>query len=360
MDDDDFMEGDTDSALAALPFEMADRLSDEHRQTFGGDAAHAQWDLLIQSVAGAATVHGVPITAEEKDLLVRGLRWVGEPDEMADVTVVGASARAELSARWRFEPAPPAGDEAEAFLVEFCRRTPEARALVTAWRHGPDGRRARLWCLVVAAGADAGQLWGLAVIGLEKLDVFWNVLLHQVGVLVEAVAAEGHWPAYHRRLLRAAAPVWVAPGFALGAVVAAQPRPLTLARLRPDDLVFPGVADHDAVDALVAGWAAHAHGVAAAVRAWSQPGRAGRRAAATVDGDERTRVYGVVVDGDALVAPVRDACVETVARATGGPVAIEVVARRGRIPAPVRALLGAAVVLWERDGPARRAGPATR
>ncbi|MBW3551531.1 MAG: hypothetical protein KY442_12265, partial [Proteobacteria bacterium] len=55
------------------------------------------------------------------------------------------------------------------------------------------------------------------------------------------------------------------------------------------DVVFPGPPDHDAVDALVAGWAAHAEGVQVAVRAWAQPGD-------EEQGDQRTRAYAVVVD----------------------------------------------------------------
>ncbi len=340
MDDDDFLEGDTEWVLADLPFEMADRLSDDHRLDFGQDAADAQWDLLVQAVAGAAVLHGLPITPEEKDLLVRGLRWVGEPHDLSEARVIDPLERAELAARWRFEPAPPAGDRVERFLVKFCRREPEAKALVTAWRHGPDGERQRVWCVVTAPEADPGQVWGLALTLLAR-EVLPFSAFAKSGLLLEAVAADGQWPAYHRRLMAAAAPVWVAWGFRLGKVVTAQPQPLTLVRLGEGDVVFPGPADHDAVDALVAGWAAHAEGVQVAVRAWAQPGD-------EAQGDQRTRVYGVVVDEEDRARPARQACFEVVARATGGPVAVEVAALTEDLPEHLRRLLDTGVVLWER------------
>lgn len=349
-DDDDFLDGNTSERLRSLPFELADRLPDDRRQMYGHDAAVGEWGLLIQSVAGEAVLHGLPVTPEEKDLLVRGLRWVGEPHDLAEVTVVGPVERAELSARWRFEPAPPAGDRVERFLVRFCRREPEAWALVTAWRHGPDGRRQRIWCLVTAPAAhpnvpaDPGGVWGVALSRMED-EVAPRSQLVEAGVLFEAVAADGDWPAYHRRLMRAAAPVWVRWGFSLGTVVAAQPQPLTLVRLGEHGVVFPGLPDHDAVDALVAGWAAHAEDVLVAVRAWAQPGAEG-------EGDERTRVYGVVVSDEAQVGPARQACVEVVGRATGGPVAFEVAALGDSLPAPLRRLVDTGVVLWERPEPA--------
>ncbi len=239
-DDDDYLEGDTYRLLADLPFEMADRLPDDRRHVIGYDAAYAQWDQVVQTVAGVAVLQGVPITPEEKDLLVRGLRWVGEPHDLAEARVIDPLERAELAARWRFEPAPPAGDQVERFLVRYCRREAEAKALVTAWRHGPGGERQRIWCLVTASGADPGDVWVGAVSPLS-IDVLEGDRLADAGVVLEAVAAGGQWPAYHRRLMQAAAPVWVAWGFRLGKVVAAQPQPLTLVRLgEGDDVVFPG------------------------------------------------------------------------------------------------------------------------
>lgn len=83
---------------------------------------------MVQAAAGDAVLHGLPLTPEEKDLAVRGLRWVGEPHDLAEARVVDPLERAELAARWRFEPAPPAGDGVERFLVKFCRREPEAKA----------------------------------------------------------------------------------------------------------------------------------------------------------------------------------------------------------------------------------------
>ncbi len=343
MDDDDYLEGDTEWLLADLPFEMADRLSNEQREGFGEDAAYAEWEQLVQSVAGAAVLHGLPITPEEKDLLVRGLRWVGEPHDLAEARVIDPLERAELAARWRFEPAPPAGDRVEKFLVKYCRHEPEAKALVTAWRHGHDGERQRIWCLVTAPGADPGDVW-VGAVSPVSIDVLDGRLPAKLGVVLEAVAAGGQWPAYHRRLMQAAAPVWVAWGFRLGKVVAAQPQPLTLIRLGEGDVVFPGLPGHDAVDTLVAGWAAHAEGVQAAVRAWAQPGD-------EEQGDQRTRVYGVVVDDQDQARPARRACLEVVSRATGGPVAVEAAALDQGLPEHLRRLLDTGVVLWERPEP---------
>ncbi len=343
MDDDDYLEGDTEWLLADLPFEMADRLSNEQREGFGEDAAYAEWEQLVQSVAGAAVLHGLPITPEEKDLLVRGLRWVGEPHDLAEARVVDPLERAELAARWRFEPAPPAGDRVEKFLVKYCRHEPEAKALVTAWRHGHDGERQRIWCLVTAPGADPGDVWVGAVSPPEHRRARRKIAGEawrgaRSGRRRRPVAA------YHRRLMQAAAPVWVAWGFRLGKVVAAQPQPLTLVRFGQGDVVFPGPADHDAVDTLVAGWAAHAEGVRVAVRAWAQPGD-------EAEGDQRTRVYGVVVDDQDQARPARAACLEVVSRATGGPVAVEAAALDQGLPEHLRRLLDTGVVLWERPEP---------
>ncbi len=340
-DDEDYLWIDNTSArLRRLPFEMADRLADDRRETYGYFAGMAQWDFVVQGVAGEAVLHGLPITPEEKDLLVRGLRWAGEPHDLAEARVIDPLERAELAARWRFEPAPPAGDPVEKFLVRYCRHEAEAKALVTAWRHGPGTERQRIWCLVTAPGADPGRVWSDAVSPLT-IDVLGGDTLAGAGVVLEAVAADGQWPAYHRRLMHAAAPVWVAWGFRLGKVVAAQPQPLTLVRLGESDVVFPGPADHDAVDTLVAGWAAHAEGVQAAVRAWAKPGD-------EAEGDQRTRVYGVVVDDEDKVRPARQACFEVVARATGGPVAVEVAALTEDLPEHLRRLVDTGVVLWER------------
>ncbi|MBW3548795.1 MAG: hypothetical protein KY452_11770 [Actinobacteria bacterium] len=343
-DDEDYLWIDNTSArLRALPFEMADRLPDDRRETYGEFAGMAEWDFVVQGVAGEAVLHGLPITPEEKDLLVRGLRWVVEPHDLAEARVIDPLERAELAARWRFEPAPPAGDKVEKFLVKFCRREPEAKALVTAWRHGPGGERQRVWCLVTAPGADPGNVWVGAVSPLT-IDVLGGDRLAGAGVVLEAVAADGQWPAYHRRLMAAAAPVWVAWGFRLGKVVAAQPQPLTLVGLGEGDVVFPGPADHDAVDALVAGWAAHAEGVQAAVRAWAQPGD-------EAQGEQRTRVYGVVVDDQHRARAARATCLEVVSRATGGPVAVEVAAVNEGPPEHLRRLLDTGVLLWERPEP---------
>ncbi len=204
MDDEqDYLEGDTEWLLADLPFEMADRLPDDRRHVIGYDAAYAQWDQVVQTVAGVAVLQGVPITPEEKDLLVRGLRWVGEPHDLAEARVIDPLERAELAARWRFEPAPPAGDRVEKFLVKYCRHEAEAKALVTAWRHGPGGERQRIWCLVTAPGGEPGQVWVGAVSGL-RAGVLEGDRLSDAGVVLEAVAADGQWPAYHRRLMQAA------------------------------------------------------------------------------------------------------------------------------------------------------------
>ncbi len=216
MDDEqDYLEGDTEWLLADLPFEMADRLPDDRRHVIGYDAAYAQWDQVVQTVAqwdqvvqtvAGVPMQGVPITPEEKDLLVRGLRWVGEPHDLAEARVIDPLERAELAARWRFEPAPPAGDRVEKFLVKYCRHEAEAKALVTAWRHGPGGERQRIWCMVTAPGGEPGQVWVGAVSGL-RAGVLEGDRLSDAGVVLEAVAADGQWPAYHRRLMQAAAPV---------------------------------------------------------------------------------------------------------------------------------------------------------
>ncbi|MBW3551532.1 MAG: hypothetical protein KY442_12270 [Proteobacteria bacterium] len=220
-DEEDYLWIDNTSArLRRLPFEMADRMTDEQRAHFGKFAGAAEWEWVVQAAAGDAVLHGLPITPEEKHLLVRGLRWVGEPHDLAEARVIDPLERAELAARWRFEPASPAGDPVEKFLVRYCRREAEAKALVTAWRHGPGGERQRVWCLVTAPEADPGQVWGLALTLLAR-EVLPFSAFAKSGLLLEAVAAGGQWPAYHRRLMAAAAPVWVAWGFRLGKVVAA-------------------------------------------------------------------------------------------------------------------------------------------
>ena len=115
------------------------------------------------------------------------------------------------------------------------------------------------------------------------------------GVVLEAVVAGEVWPPDHRRLVRAAVPIWVADGVSLdlGRLLADQPEPLEVVPVGDDMVFFPGPADHDAVDTAVAAWAAYRDHVVAVTRCWAQHR----------EGDEsRLRVYAVVVD-DAAAAP---------------------------------------------------------
>jgi hypothetical protein len=111
-------------------------------------------------------------------------------------------------------------------------------------------------------------------------------------------------------------------------------------QLTDDDLVFPGLPDRDPLDVAVAEWAV-GRPVLAAVRAWSQPGnRAGD--------DTRTRVYGVLVDTDADVAPAREACAEAVVAAgLADEFAVEAAVLADDLPAHLRRLFDVGVVLWE-------------
>jgi hypothetical protein len=165
-------------------------------------------------------------------------------------------------------------------------------------------------------------------------------LLTRSGVVLEAVVEGEVWPPYHRRLVQAAVPIWVADGVALhlGGLLADQPEPLEVVPVGDDLVFFPGPADHDAVDIAVAAWAAYHDHVVALTRGWAQQR----------EGDEtRLRVYAVVVDDAAAASRVREECAEVVRRAVGGQVGIEVVEATPEAAERQRRLLDASVVLWE-------------
>ena len=160
------------------------------------------------------------------------------------------------------------------------------------------------------------------------------------GVVLEAVVAGEVWPPDHRRLVRAAVPIWVADGVSLdlGRLLADQPEPLEVVPVGDDMVFFPGPADHDAVDTAVAAWAAYRDHVVAVTRCWAQHR----------EGDEsRLRVYAVVVDDAAAAPRVREECAEVVGRAVGGQVGIEVVEATPEAAERHRRLLDASVVVWE-------------
>jgi hypothetical protein len=338
---DDFLDPATVHRLERLPLELAGRASDTLRQMVVSDAAVAEWDNLVSWLSDEAAAGKVPLTADERDLLARGLAWIGEPADRLDrATIVGPAELAAAAGRFRFEPARPAGDAVESHLVEFARRYPAVRALLTATRLGPDDDpRARVYCLVLASGER--WLWWQAIAEVQT-KVLSGSSPAASGVVIEAVVEGESLPAYHQRLVGAGAPLWVADGFDIAELLGLQGEPFVLARLPDDALLFPGLPDVDAVDSVVAGWAAHADHVEAAVRAWAQPAEEGE--------DHRTRVYGLLVDAPSAVAPARDAAVGVIRRTTGGEVAVEAVVPRADLPPHLARLFDVGVVLWERDG----------
>ncbi|MDP9072499.1 MAG: hypothetical protein M3N68_14690 [Actinomycetota bacterium] len=334
-----------------LPFRFAGRMSDEAREDLGQWAAQGEDDLLASWLAGTIWQERVPMTPEERDIVVAGLRWndlyVEDEEEKADYTwlerhpIVSPAEVEVLVARWRFEPAGPADDAVEQAAVDLLRQLEGARALLTAWRLSPEGERVRAYCIVGAPGASLSSLWVRTLYAMQSAND--GTLLARSGVVLEAVIEGEVWPPYHRRLVRAAAPVWVAEGVALdlGGLLADQPEPLEVVRLGDNMVFFPGPPDHDAVDTAVTSWAAYRDHVVALTRCWAQ-----RR-----EGDEaRLRVYGVVVDDAAEASRAREETAEVVRRAVGGQVGIEVVEASGELPERDRRVLDASVVLWPAEG----------
>ena len=157
------------SAPQLLPFRFAGRLSDVSREGLGQWAGHGADDLLASGLAGDIFHEGVPITPEERDILAAGLRWNNmfeeDEDEKSDLTwlerhpsVTPDEVEASV-ARWRFEPAGPAGEAVEEAAVTTLRQLGGAGALLTAWRVNREGQRARAYCIVCAAGSSPARLW---------------------------------------------------------------------------------------------------------------------------------------------------------------------------------------------------------
>ena len=156
------------SAPQLLPFRFAGRLSDNAREGLGEDAGEGADDLLASTLAGSILHERVPITPDERDIVVAGLRWLDmyeeDEEEKADYTwlerhpIVTPDEVEALVARWRFEPAGPAGDAVEDAAVSMLRQLEGARALLTAWRFSPEGERARAYCIVGWPGASPASL----------------------------------------------------------------------------------------------------------------------------------------------------------------------------------------------------------
>ncbi|MCA1673924.1 MAG: hypothetical protein LC799_17560, partial [Actinobacteria bacterium] len=147
------------SRPALLPFRFAGRLSDGARRSIGEDAAGGEYGLLAQGLAGAISREGFPITAEERDLLIAGLRWLNryeeDEEEKADLRwlkTYPVASQVEVDAwvleRWSFEPTGPAGGRREEALVSALRNLDGAAALLAAWRLGPVEERVRAYCMV--------------------------------------------------------------------------------------------------------------------------------------------------------------------------------------------------------------------
>ncbi|MDP9072497.1 MAG: hypothetical protein M3N68_14680 [Actinomycetota bacterium] len=117
-----------------------------------------------------------------------------------------------LVARWRFELAGLAGDAVEEAAVSTLRQLEGAKALLAAWRLSPEGERVRAYCIVGAPGASPARLWLRAFYATRAAND--GRLLARSGVVLEAVIEGEVWPPYHRRLVKAAVPIWVAEGVA--------------------------------------------------------------------------------------------------------------------------------------------------
>jgi len=332
------------NVLERLPFRLAGRLPDDVREQVGEEASSAQWDLLLFYLAGVVVHRRVPVTAFEREILEHGMRWLDEPEESVPfeaVAAVAAASQAEIDRylqRWRFVPAAPAGDAQEKAAVATVSEQPAARALLTAWRVGPDGDRTRAYCVVCDRDGWLAKVWGR----VHQAMVFAHDRPPaRLDVLLEAVRDGEPWTPYQRRLVQAAAPVWTRDGRRLDRtrLLGDQPEPFELVELGEDVGCSPGLPEHDGGDEAVAGGAAGHDRVLAVTRCWAQP--AG-------DDRTRTRVYGVLVDAPDMIGRVRQECAEVVRRASGGPVAIEV-AVPAEAPQRHRRLLDQSVVLWQQD-----------
>jgi hypothetical protein len=321
-DDESYLSWEDQRAISRLPRELADRAPQDLRVDLLGAAADG-YALVADWTAGAAVYERLRLTAEEHGLIRRALLVAkGEVSSDFDrLRVISEGERVRLASRLRFGPAPPTGDRIERFLVDYVRRRGNVEAILAAWRDGPDART-KVYCLVFGRVSEMNGIWWSAVEGLQ-IDGLGGRLLEDVGVALEAVAAGETWPAYHRRLVRAAAPIWVAKRFDLAALIASQPEPLVLVDLADDATLEPGPDEHDAVDAAMSEWAASATNVVRVVRAWS----------------EGTRVFGVVVDDGTGVVTAKDDFIEALQRVTGGEVAVLVT------PGPSDV---AGIVVWER------------
>ena len=152
-----------------LPFRFAGRLSDDSREILGEWAAEGAYDLLASVLAGDISRERVPMTPEERDIVVAGMCWNDmfeeDEDERAGYTwlerhpIVTPEEVEALVARWRFEPAGPAGDAVEEAAVSLLPQLDGAQALLTAWRLSPEGQRARAYCVVRRPGAAPDDLW---------------------------------------------------------------------------------------------------------------------------------------------------------------------------------------------------------
>jgi hypothetical protein len=332
-----------DRALQRMPFRLAGRLDDESRETLGSAAARGTWGVLALSLGGAIVRGRVPVTADELDVVRHALRALGEDEQaraLEPVPTVSQAEADEYVARWRFTPAVPTGDAVERAAVRGLEQLPGARALLTVWRESPDGSTVRIYVILAEPGEGTDlRLWNSLQSGLMR-DTLDGCLLYRAGLLLEAVAEAEPWPAYHRRLMVAAVPVWAAEGVEIdaGRLLADQSEPLEVVELSNDTLFFPGLPDADGVDGSVAAWAVNTGHVLALVRCWAQAKEGGGR---------RTRAYGLLVGGDADAARIRAGCAEAVRQAAGGPVAIEVIVPAAGLSERHRRFVDEAVVLWQ-------------
>ncbi len=201
-----------------LPFRFAGRMSDDAREWLGQLGAQGEDDLLASFLGGTISRERVPMTPEERDIVVAGLRWNDlyeeDEEEKADYTwlehhpIITPAEVQALAARWRFEPAGPGGDAVERAAVSTLQKLEGARALLAAWRLSPEGERVRVYCIVGAPGASLSSLW-------VRTHYAMRAARHHLPAgaprtVLEAVIEGEVWPPYHRRLVQAAVPIWVA------------------------------------------------------------------------------------------------------------------------------------------------------
>ncbi len=333
-----------DYLMYSLPFRLAGRLDDDLRDQLGSDAAHGVIELIVPAIAGAALFDGVPLTADERDLVREGLQWLDKPvDKLDPLPVLSETAVDNYLLRWRFLPASPASDAIEMAAISKAGETPGATALLTAWREGPDGIRVRAYCVVCSPRANIDRTWFMIERAME--EPLGGRHLPSVGVVLEAVQEGAIWGTYQRRMVEASTVVWQSRlrRLDLEGQLRDQPQRLELVELDDERAYFPGLSDRDAVDQTAMAWASAQPRVRALVRCWSQAAQGEK---------PRLRVFAVVVETGADVDQMRESGLGAIGQAMGGSVALEVIDAEGRPRGHQRRILDHGVLLWERNGPA--------